>query len=784
MKFHIKKYLPAGIFWGMIFLLLSISSAQAASTPSKSLETDIVIRAMTEKEKSQNDRAVRQSVKPLKSDGEKFVEGANSTLGTIAGSGKGVTENIIEGAKKFSKTKISKTLQQVNRIDAKTAQKIVKNGKGNLKLGGKLFAAADDIGTAGSVAGSLVGGDLPGAAEGIINGGASGLAASSASAGAIFLASAASASIYGAPLGPIGMAVTATIGGIAGSILYNEIAAPQVRKAGDAASNYISDQLEDAEEIKRRIRVDFITVYPNGVLGAKPEDLDPKKLHAQAQAIRQEKRSYPSVPSTYGLDRDAAKQILIGAGFSPSVSVGKEAEDAASENKVYVQSLKAGHKAKPGTAVSVVVYGKYIATTIVPNAIGFKARFAGDAIRGADLAYNPVVGDPAGDIADQFKSYSQAPVAGTKVNRKTSVKVLLYSKFAEKEIKVPSVKGLGASEAQIRITELGLTPIFVKGEPAPDPAQTNTVKSQTPGAGTIFKNKGTVIITLYDIDKKNAHCQQSEQLFSAALGNKQITRCDEILSDAVECPFYTSAVSRLKRHRCLQAQTSYNDAITGKYFRQAKAILAQNGKCEFAIGGAMASLKCEENQSAIDTMLNRNDLGGVKSVLSISKNCYFYPSYMAALSQVEKKVANNKKNQELFWQMLGGVVAGLSNSAAMNSNNSSGSTAANTEPPVVHQGTCNDVRKAGGDRPEQHIIDIGRSGKTFRFDYQTHSQEDMVIVSQGGRVLFNSGCVGTGSTKTIILKKKAFKPQVTVDIRPNCKGGSGTAWEFKVHCPE
>ncbi|WP_321393201.1 PASTA domain-containing protein [uncultured Desulfuromusa sp.] len=784
MKFCNKISLPAGLFWGIIFLLFSTSIVQAENFQGKSLKTDIVIRAMTDKEKIQNDKAVRQSITPHQSDAEKFVDGANTTFGTIAGSGQPITDNLIDGAKNFSKNNISKVIQKVNRVDARTAQKIVKSGKSTLKSAGKYFNAADKGGTAGSVLGSVAGGDAAGAAEGLADGALSGATAGAASAGAIFLAGAASTSIYGAPLGPLGMAAAGIAGGIAGSIIYSEVGAPQVRKAGDWAANKINDAKEAAEKTRRRIRVDYITVYPDGAIGVNPEDLDPQKLHSQAEAIRIKRRNDPSVPSTYGLDREAATQALINAGFSPSVSVGKPAEDAASENKVYGQSLKAGHKAELGTSVFITVYDKYITTTIVPNAIGLKARFAGDAIRGADLIYKPVVGDPAGDMEDQFKTYSQDPVAGTEVNKQTPVKVLIYSKFAEKEMTVPNVKGLGASEAQIRITELGLTPILVKGEPAPDPAQTNTVKSQTPVAGTIFKNKGTVILTLYDMDKKNAHCRKSEGLFSAALGNNLIKQCGEILSDAVECPFYASAVTRLERHKCLQAQTRFNTAITAKRFTHAKEILAQNGTCEFALGGAMASLKCAENKSAIDSMLHRNDMGGVKSVLSSSKNCYFYPSYMAALDQVEKKVAHNKKNQERFWQMLGGVVAGLNNAAAMNSNNSSGGNAVNTGPPVVHQGTCNDVRKAGGDRPEQHIIDIGRSGKTFRFDYQTHSQEDMVIVSQGGQVLFNSGCVGTGTTKTIVLKKRAFKSEVTVDIRPNCKGGKGTAWEFKVHCPE
>lgn len=784
MKSYVSKCLPVGIFWGIILVLVLTPIAQAANNQYKSLQTDIVIRSMTEKEKIQDDKDFQKSIKPPKSSTDKFFDWAGSLLGIATGSGESITDTMADGFKNISKTKIAKSVQQVSGVNSRAAQKFVKGLKGNLKLGGKLLAAGDNAGTGGTIAGALAGKDLAGATEGLINGVASGGTATAASAGAVFLASAASASIYGAPLGPLGMAVSATVGGIAGSIVYSQVAEPQVRKAGDWATNEISDIQQKAAATKNRTSADYHIVYPNGVLGATPEELDPKTLRAQAQAITDERNNFPYVPSTYGLDGDTAKQKLISSGFSPSVTVGKLAEDAGSENKVYAQSLKVGHRAKPGTSVLVTVYGK-IAITTVPNAIGLQAQIAGNAIRGADLIYQPVVGDPAGEVSDQFMTYSQDPVAGTEVNRKTPVKVLVYSKFAEKEITVPSVKGLGASEAQIRITELGLSPIFVKGEPAPDPAQTNTVKSQTPGAGTIFKNKGTVIVTLYDMDKKNAHCQKNEGLFASALEGNLITRCHDILSEAVECPFYASAVSKLKRRECLEAKSSYDDAINAKRFSQAKGILGKYGQCEFALGGAMAALKCAENQSIIDSMLQRNDMGGIKTVLSLSTNCSsFYPSYMAALAQAEKNAAKNKKNKELFWQMLGGVMTGLSNSSTISSSNSSAGNAVNTGPPVVHEGTCNDVRKAGGDRPEQHNIDIGRSGKTFRFDYQTHSQEDMVIVSQGGQVLFNSGCVGTGTTKSIILKKKSYRPQVTVDIRPNCKGGSGTAWEFKVHCPE
>ncbi|NOR76672.1 MAG: hypothetical protein GQ525_16130 [Draconibacterium sp.] len=100
---------------------------------------------------------------------------------------------------------------------------------------------------------------------------------------------------------------------------------------------------------------------------------------------------------------------------------------------------------------------------------------------------------------------------------------------------------------------------------------------------------------------------------------------------------------------------------------------------------------------------------------------------------------------------------------------------------VKHQSNCNDQQQAGGDPPEEHTIDLGQSYGSFTFDYNTVSQKDQIIVTNGGVTIFNSGCVG--ESKSIQLNLKGFSPTITVRVNPNCDGGSGTAWYFTVHCP-
>lgn len=104
------------------------------------------------------------------------------------------------------------------------------------------------------------------------------------------------------------------------------------------------------------------------------------------------------------------------------------------------------------------------------------------------------------------------------------------------------------------------------------------------------------------------------------------------------------------------------------------------------------------------------------------------------------------------------------------------------QPPVRHQSNCNDQQQAGGDPPEEHTIDLGQSYGSFMFDYNTVSQKDQIIVTNGGMTIFNSGCVG--ESKSIRLNLKGFSPTITVRVNPNCEGGSGTQWYFTVHCPD
>lgn len=109
-----------------------------------------------------------------------------------------------------------------------------------------------------------------------------------------------------------------------------------------------------------------------------------------------------------------------------------------------------------------------------------------------------------------------------------------------------------------------------------------------------------------------------------------------------------------------------------------------------------------------------------------------------------------------------------------------GKTPTSMQQPVRHQSNCNDQQQAGENVPEVHTIDLGQSYGSFIFDYQTFTAKDQIIITNGGRVIFNSGCVGEKKSVQLNL---GYSPTITVRVNPNCDGGSSTQWNFTVHCP-
>jgi len=96
---------------------------------------------------------------------------------------------------------------------------------------------------------------------------------------------------------------------------------------------------------------------------------------------------------------------------------------------------------------------------------------------------------------------------------------------------------------------------------------------------------------------------------------------------------------------------------------------------------------------------------------------------------------------------------------------------------------CNNVTQQGSDAPETHTVQLGKTSGVIPFTYNTINVQDRMIVVYQNAVLFDSGCVGTGGNVTQNLPFSGSSSTVTVQVIPNCAGGSGTAWSFTVGCP-
>jgi hypothetical protein len=98
--------------------------------------------------------------------------------------------------------------------------------------------------------------------------------------------------------------------------------------------------------------------------------------------------------------------------------------------------------------------------------------------------------------------------------------------------------------------------------------------------------------------------------------------------------------------------------------------------------------------------------------------------------------------------------------------------------------TCQARSFRGSDAGGQELIELGRAAGTFLFTYDTGGESaDRILVRHDGRVLFDTGCLRTSRVETRALRYAGVSSQVTVQVMPNCDGGTGSSWTVDVACP-
>lgn len=95
---------------------------------------------------------------------------------------------------------------------------------------------------------------------------------------------------------------------------------------------------------------------------------------------------------------------------------------------------------------------------------------------------------------------------------------------------------------------------------------------------------------------------------------------------------------------------------------------------------------------------------------------------------------------------------------------------------------CNTASKAGANPPETINVAVGNNPGTAQFSYDMYVEPDQMIVQYGGQTLIDTGCVA--GSKTIPLTLNGSANQVTISVKPSCRGnGATTQWAFTIGCP-
>lgn len=95
--------------------------------------------------------------------------------------------------------------------------------------------------------------------------------------------------------------------------------------------------------------------------------------------------------------------------------------------------------------------------------------------------------------------------------------------------------------------------------------------------------------------------------------------------------------------------------------------------------------------------------------------------------------------------------------------------------------SCDGVQVAGADTPVTRRYNMGTTSGNVTFEFETYSVPDRIRVFYENSVIYDTGCVGNSGHTT--LSFSGFSKEVRVDVWPNCQGTTGTAWNFKLSCP-
>lgn len=501
-------------------LCLSSSMAQNPDKSSKNIRTKIILRSMTAKQSQNFDNQLKKE-KPKKNIGQRALSFAPSSFYSSI-------DPTLQNVKKHKKTLVKQADKLVNQVvKSPNVKWIVRKVDGS---------TLDEVATGSGLFGAAIEGDSVGVTEGLINSAGSGFSASAGMKAGALLGSAI------AP-GP-GTLIGGFVGSLAGAVTYNVVLAPQVEKAGDYASDKISTgeaQIEKRKlEIKRAIKKNFDTVYPNGYTGSgfkdpltgMIEDLRPDVLYQRAEKIREAERkknidkiaqeikknkkkmewkftsdqikpekttptfkAKKAVPNVKNKSIKDAFTILKNAGFILGAPGGGDPAPAKKLVGHVQATLPAG--GQPHYQDSPVVLVLY-SDVVIPDVEGMTAGNASKKLNKAGFLMKVEECDPCEPPPTKnlsLRAKKQVPAANASGKGYETVTVTFYPKY--QKLVTPKLTGFELSKAQGILEELKLSSEFVWGEHATTKDQVGTIQKQQPVEGDPIEPDGEVKAWVY-----------------------------------------------------------------------------------------------------------------------------------------------------------------------------------------------------------------------------------------------------------------------------------------------
>lgn len=204
---------------------------------------------------------------------------------------------------------------------------------------------------------------------------------------------------------------------------------------------------------------------------------NPKKKSTAADAL----------PDMLGQKAKVAKKTLRDMGYRIKIQAGRPAPSAQQAFTVKSMDPAPGTQVKKGDEVVLVVFVRPKKLIQIPELTGLSNLEAKKRLTRLGLRSRVILKENTISIKKSFQVFRSEPPARTKVAADSTVKIIAWDSFQQKEIIIPDVLGRPVNEAVKIFRDLGLKVDNSRGDPAPKKAMEGRISVQIPGSGTRIK---------------------------------------------------------------------------------------------------------------------------------------------------------------------------------------------------------------------------------------------------------------------------------------------------------